>query len=503
MGAGSQKGNNMKATRLISGLMAPAVIFSLCACDMMPGNTSSPSDTAPADTTPSSVETSQVTETTKPDLGYGTGDEIIRLWSYDNKLPDIMKEFCADNKDFSSKYTVEVTVIDIASGYNEKLDEALTLGSADAPDIYATDSDHVYRYTQGDMAQYASTYRNLGIDVDGKINKASIAPYILEAGKRDGEIVALGYQSNGCALIYRASIAKEVFGSDEPEKIAPIVGSGSGSWNKFLEASKKLKDKGYAAVSGQDDIWIASFYSSKTSWVVNGQVHVDDKRAGFFDISKKLRDDELTNKNTYMSDGWFKDMQGEGEKGVFAFFGSYQMINDFINNEAYCPKNSSKEGTYGDWRVCRSPVDFYLDGEWLLANKRTQHGEGVAAFLEWATLDTSAGGLQYLLACGKTSFQPGKKVTVASGTVMETCENPSAFFGDQDVYPVFTEASQKASFHAWTEDDDAITKLFLESVDKYVNDESEEEADTKKENATNSFRRSAIDYGEAQGKKWK
>ena len=58
-------------------------------------------------------------------------------------------------------------------------------------------------------------------------------------------------------MIYNAEIAKDVFGTDDPSEIENITGAGSSKWDKFLAAADKLEAKGYAAVSGCNDLWNA------------------------------------------------------------------------------------------------------------------------------------------------------------------------------------------------------------------------------------------------------
>ena len=86
------------------------------------------------------------------------------------------------------------------------------------------DEDFAYKYTQGDLSRFAAAYKDLGLDVDNKVKEAEIAPYILDIGTRDGEIVGLSYESCSGAMIYRASIAREVFGTDDPAEIEKIIG---------------------------------------------------------------------------------------------------------------------------------------------------------------------------------------------------------------------------------------------------------------------------------------
>ena len=85
-------------------------------------------------------------------------------------------------------------------------------------------------------------YKDLGIDVDKLLKEAEIAPYTVDIGTNpDGELVGLGYQATGGAFIYRRSIAKDVWGTDDPAVIKDKIGPG---WDKFFEAAAELKAKG-------------------------------------------------------------------------------------------------------------------------------------------------------------------------------------------------------------------------------------------------------------------
>ena len=125
--------------------------------------------------------------------------------------------FVKQNPEFGEKYTIDCTIISLDDGaYQFALDNALVAGGDMAPDIYMAEAAYVQKYTQGEMAKYAATYKDLGIDVDVKIKEADIAKYAVDIGTRDGEVVALSYQGSGSAMIYNAEIAKDVFGTDDP-----------------------------------------------------------------------------------------------------------------------------------------------------------------------------------------------------------------------------------------------------------------------------------------------
>ena len=116
---------------------------------------------------------------------------------------------------------------------------------------------------RGDASRYAAPYEDLGIDADAKIKSSEIAQYAVDIGTNpDGKVVALGYQATGGAFIYRRSIAKDTWGTDDPKEIGAKLGAGTNDWTQFFNAAEELKGKGYGIVSGDGDIWHAVENSS-------------------------------------------------------------------------------------------------------------------------------------------------------------------------------------------------------------------------------------------------
>ena len=402
------------------------------------GGGATPTDTeAPTDTT----------ATEKRTMTFGTGSEKINLWSFTDEIPKMVGQYVKQKPEFGQKYTVECTII--------ATDEAA----------------FILKYSQGDMAKFAATYKELGIDVDAKIKEADIAKYTIEVGSRGGDLVALGYQATGCAMIYNAEVAKDTFGTDDPAKIEEIVGAGSGKWDKFFEAAAKLKEKGYAAVSGAGDIWNACEKSADKAWIVDGQLNIDPKREQYLDIAKQLKDNGWSNDANAWSEAWYADMKGEGAQKVFAFFGPAWLINYvMIGNSG---GNKAGEGTFGQWRVCAPPVGFFWGGTWVLGSKDTSKKEGVAELIEWITLDSSDTGLQYLWANGSVDWDNDPatataKDTVASATVMAKSDGKLDFCGGQNVFPAFIAGNQYASAKAMTQYDETINGYFTDAAAQYA-----------------------------------
>jgi len=384
--------------------------------------------------------------------------KVINLWSFTDEVPKMVDKYKELNPDFD--YEVNVTIIATTDGaYQPALDQALVSGGADAPDIYTAESAFVLKYTQGDMADYAASYESLGIDVDKLVKQGDIAQYTVDIGTnpKTKELSGLGYQATGGAFIYRRSLAKDTWGTDDPAVIKTKIGPG---WDKFFQAAAELKAKGYGIVSGDGDVWHAVENGSKKPWIVDGALYIDPSREAFLDISKELKDNGYHNDTQDWTDAWFADMKDAGPQKVFGYFGPAWLINYVMAGNA--------GDTYGDWAICEPPVGFFWGGTWLIANKDSKVKDAVGDFIEWITLDSSKEGLQYYWANGTFNPDNPTKDAVASGTVMSMSDGTLDFLGGQNMFDVFVPAGAFATGTNKTQYDETINRYFRDQVREYT-----------------------------------
>jgi len=453
--------------------MKKLVASALCVC-MMAGMLAGCGDTAPATTDTSSTDTAS-TDTAAPATDEKTetaapaaeGDVVLNVWAFTDEVPNMVQKYIDTHPDCGFSFTS--TIIATTDGaYQPALDQALAAGGADAPDIYAAESAFVLKYTQGDASQFAMPYEDLGIDVAAETKAADIAQYTVDIGTRpsDGKLVGLGYQATGGVFIYRRSIAKDVWGTDDPKTVGEKIGAGTNSWDTFFNAAAELKAKGYGIVSGDGDIWHAVENSSDKGWIVDGKLTIDPKREAFLDLSKQLKDNKYHNDTQDWSDAWFADMKGEGAQGILGFFGPAWLINYTLAPN--CGGEKVGEGTYGDWACCAPPIGFFWGGTWVLANKDTTKTDAVKQIIDWITLDCTESGLQYMWANGTFNGEGGTKDCVASGTVMGISNGTLDFLGGQDMFEAFVPANQYANGKNLTQYDETINGYWREQVREYT-----------------------------------
>ncbi|MBR5683402.1 MAG: carbohydrate ABC transporter substrate-binding protein [Ruminococcus sp.] len=481
--------------KVLSVISALAILTSFTACG---DKTNDQKDDSSSKTTTAAKDDA---ETTTKDDGEKKGDgkkETINVWSFTAEVPGMVEKFLKLNPDFAAQYDINVTNIPTTNNeYTPALDKALQAGGKDAPDLYCAEAAFVLKYTQGDMSSYATPYKDLGLDVDNKIAEAKIADYAVEIGTNpSGEKVALGYQATGGAFIYRRSIAKDAFGSEEPSAVEAAIGAGTGNWDKFFEAAETLKGKGYAIISGDGDLWHAVENSSDKGWIVDDKLHIDPKREAFIDLAKKLKDNDYYNESTDWQDTWFADMRDEGPKKVLGFFGPAWLINYTIakncgswvdtdeKDEDGNPKQKldTSVGTWGDWAVCTPPVGFFWGGTWLMCNKDSTKKEAVGKIIDWITLDCTKDGLQYMWANGTYDPDNPTKDCVASETVLNMSDGTLDFLGGQNMNEVFVKGNAYASGKNLTPYDEHINKSWRDQVGQYV------EGNKSREDAIKDFK---------------
>jgi multiple sugar transport system substrate-binding protein len=450
-------------------LCACMVVTSLVGCGGGSGEattTETTTETSETATTEEAAPAEEAAEEAPAEETAASGDKVINVWAFTDEVPNMIAKYQETHPEFD--YEIKTTIIATTDGaYQPALDQALASGGADAPDLYCAEAAFILKYSQGDASSYAAPYADLGIDIDAKIKEADIAQYTVDIGTNgNGDVVALGYQATGGAFIYRRSIAKDVWGSDDPAVVGEKIGAASGSWDKFFAAAEELKAKGYGIISGDGDLWHAVENSSDQGWVVDGKLTIDPKREAFLDLSKQLKDNDYHNDTQDWQDAWFADMKGEGAKQVLGFFGPAWLINYTLAPN--CGGAAVGEGTYGDWAICESPIGFFWGGTWLLANKDSDVKEAVGDIIEWVTLDSSETGLQYMWANGTFNGEGGTKDCVGSGTVMAKSDGAVEFLGGQNMFDVFVPANQFANGKNLTQYDETINTYWRDQVREYT-----------------------------------
>lgn len=243
--------------------------------------------------------------------------------------------------------------------YQQKLDEALmnqaTAADDDKVDIFLSETDYVFKYTDKD-ADVAMPLTDLGIDPD--VDLADQYNFTrTTASDSDGVQRGSTWQCCPGLLVYRRDIAKEVFGTDDPEE----VGAKVKDWDTIKQTAQELQDKGYYTFSSYADTFRLYGNSISESWVQPGSttVKVDQKIMDWINDSKEWLDAGYVDANIkgQWNDDWNKAMGSQSK--VFAFLFPAWGI-DFTLSPNW-------DGEDGTWAVTNPPQEYNWGGSYIHA----------------------------------------------------------------------------------------------------------------------------------------
>ena len=251
--------------------------------------------------------------------------------------------------------------------YQQKLDEAL-MNQADASaddkvDIFLSETDYVYKYTDA-AADVAMPLKDLGIDPDKDL--ADQYDFTkTTASDADGVQRGSTWQCCPGLLVYRRDIAKDVFGTDDPEE----VGKRMKDWDTAKATAEELKAKGYYTFASYADTFRLYGNSISQPWVEDSAttVNVDQQVMNWIKDSKEWLDAGYLNKTVkgQWNDDWNKAMGSESK--VFAFLFPAWGI-DFTLKPNW-------DGEDGEWAVTNPPQEYNWGGSYIHAATGTDNPE--------------------------------------------------------------------------------------------------------------------------------
>lgn len=251
--------------------------------------------------------------------------------------------------------------------YQQKLDEAL-MNQADASaddkvDIFLSETDYVYKYTDAE-ADVAMSLTDLGIDSDKDLADQYDFTRVT-ASDADGVQRGSTWQCCPGLLVYRRDIAKDVFGTDDPAE----VGEKMKDWDTAKATAEELKAKGYYTFASYADTFRLYGNSISQPWVEDGSttINVDPQIMNWIKDSKEWLDAGYLNKTVkgQWNDDWNKCMGSESK--VFAFLFPAWGI-DFTLSPNW-------DGDNGEWAVTNPPQEYNWGGSYIHAATGTDNPE--------------------------------------------------------------------------------------------------------------------------------
>lgn len=443
--------------KLLVLVLAFVMIVSLAACGGG-GETTTP---PPAD------------ETT-PDTGQmATPDPEADLvvWSFTNELITLTVAFKEANPDLNVQYVM----IPMTDGeFQTKVMASITSG--DVPDVIALEAAFVREYVEADGLLMDIS------DLKPLAEELQTYQFMLDAGTDNGVVKAFSWQATPGAVFYRRSMAKEYFGTDDPEQIQAMMSDMAG----FQQMAATLKEKsgGKAFMVGSVQEFTNPYYFNREQpWVVDGKFVIDPKVEELMDMAKTFRENNYDAQAQQWQEGWFSAMNdtltnaaGEPVKVFCYFLPTWGLPYVLMPNAT---------DTAGDWACVSGPLPYSWGGTWCGVMEGCKNPETAKEFVKFCTLNADtlknwALGKytnEYLKKIDPTvgdNVQQGPGDFVSSQVVVNEIINEfdnaatSAFLNGQNSYRGFAIAAPNISLRLQQGTDDAIQRAFNDVLNSYA-----------------------------------
>ncbi len=443
--------------RILAAVLASASILGAVA-----GCSSNATSSAGSSTTDSSKtdDSSNAGTSDKFTLKEGEGKTLnIAVWNeeFENYFNKYLKDKMPEGVTVNFKKTENTN-----NAYQNKLDEDLPKNEAasadDKIDMFLFEADYALKYVN---SEYTLDVKSLGLTDEDLSGMYQYTKDVCTTQDDAKLLKGVSWQATPGLYAYRRSIAKDVLGTDEPDKVQEALDD----WTKFDEVAAKAADKGYKMLSGYDDAYRTFSNNVAAPWVnENKEIIVDANIMKWVDQTKTYTDKGYNNKTSLWSDAWAADQGPEGK--VFGFFYSTWGINFTLlgNSLAVKEKNGGKlevgNGGYGDWAVCYGPQAYFWGGSWLAAAKGTDNATLVGDVMRAFCCDKDF-GLQF------TKDTQDYYNNEAAMKELAASDFKSAFLGGQNHIALFVETAPKIDMSKISIYDQGLNETFQAKFKEY------------------------------------
>ncbi|MCQ2508835.1 MAG: ABC transporter substrate-binding protein [Lachnospiraceae bacterium] len=407
--------------KLIASLLVASMAMSMAACGAK-------EETAPAE--PAKSEAAEETAEEPAEEAEEAAEETAEA-SDEGKVFNIYawnEEF----KGFFEKYyevpegiTVNWTIVPSDNNaYQDALDAALlnqeTAADDEKVDMFLAESDYILKYAGSEYTQ--------DIEALGVTDFSNTYSYTVEAASdANGVVKGTSFQCCPSGLIYRRSIAKEVLGTDDPEKVQEALSS----WDKFDEVAEKAGKMGYLMTPSYAETYRVFSNNVSAPWVnENNEVQFDAQIEAWMDQAEKYVKNGWTLTEGVWDAGKNAEMGKDGK--ALCFFGPAWYFN-------FCMGPAHDEAM-GDWGLIAGPQAHFWGGTWLMAPAGTDNPTMLADILD-AFINNEE--ICENLIRNEAQFTNNKAV---NAKVAEDPEYASEFLGGQNDVAIFASMSDNIKF---------------------------------------------------------
>lgn len=340
----------------------------------------------------------------------GDGDTVtLTYWGWDSNFYEPMFEaYEAEHPNVHFEPT--------AVEYGEiitKAQQALASGS-ELPTMLALSNNSIATWKDMDICEDLTQY---GFEVDNYLD--SLASMTVTD---DGKVIGIEESLNPAGVAYKRDLAKEYFGTDDPDELYEMFNS----YDAYVEKGKEVHDKSNGEVflfhSGQTIAeWF--YFASDIPTMDGDTIEYTDKMGDTMDKLIELRDVGAV--DTYQNGTPEANATYADDKHIF-----YPCPNWAIT---YYIMENDPDGA-GNWGIMPAPVNYNSGGSALAMTKSATEEQKEAAydFMIWAFEGDGAE-----IARDKVGYITPYLEKMNDPEWTKTSDEINDFFGGQDVGAVF------------------------------------------------------------------
>ena len=377
---------------------------------------------------------------------------------FKNRVQDFYQEYEVSGEDSGMIGDVRVQwhVYTDVQEYREDLDERLAAQAdadtgAAAEGVDPGEKIDIFVVDESCLRDYVESGWSVDVKAGAGLTEEELSDQFLYtqqmATDGSGRLKAVSWQATPGVFAYRRSIAREVLGTDDPEKVQEAVSD----WESFGQTAQAVKDAGYYMLSGYGDAYRVYADNVTSAWVEDGALNIDPHLEEWAVQTREFAEKGYTHGTEQWSDEWRADHTGDGE--VFGFFYSSWGIHYTLQSKAEGETQSDEQiddvsSASGDYAVCRGPEPSHYGGQWIIAAAGGDDTE-------------LAGSIMRELTCNPEIM---KKITsdireftntVSGMTELAKSDYKAEVLGGQNPIPVYVESAKLLSkMHTTSYDDD-------------------------------------------------
>jgi len=434
--------------KLLSGILAAAMVFSLAAC----GSSAEAPAEAPAADAATEEATEAVEEAAAEAVEQGS---VLNIYCWNEEFKSRVTAHYPGYEEVDATHG-KIGDVDVVwnitpsddNAYQNNLDATLlnqeSAAADDKIDLFLVEADYALKYVDTD---YVMPVADLGLTDDELSQQFQYTKDIMT----DSNGVLKGVSWQGCPgiLFYNRDIAAEVLGTEEPAEVQEYVKD----WATFKETAATIKAAGYQMTSSVNDTYRVYSQNMTAPWVNGTTLSIDDSLVNWVNDSKEMVDAKQTGTAELWGDDWNKGMMSD--TSVFCYFGPAWLINFCMHAD-----DAASVAGAGRWGGTVGPQGFFWGGTWICAAAGSDNTEIVADIMRQLTCNAD---IMKDIVTQDDDFVNNK----AAMEEMAASDYASKVLGGQNPLGMYLEGAAKIDMSKQSAYDQGCTEEFQNAMKGY------------------------------------